>query len=55
MQVAQGCLLYKEMGCRGCEEAIEVLIDDEDNVPEAVKEDKSKSFSSSWLDRLKSH
>ena len=47
MQEAQGSLLYIELDCPGSEEAIEVLLDDEDDVPEAVEEDESKWFGSS--------
>ena len=55
MQEAQGSLLYIKLDCTGSEEAIEVLLDDEDDVPEAVEEDESKCVDSSCLEQLKSH
>ena len=55
MQTAQGSILYIKLDFPGSEEAIEVLLDDEDDVPEAVEEDEFKCFSSSCLERLKSY
>ena len=53
-QEAQESLLYIKSDCPGSEEAMDVLLDDEDDVPEAVEEDESKCFGSSCLERLKS-
>ena len=44
MQEAQGSLLYIKLDCPGSEEAIEVLLDDEDDVPDAVELNESKCF-----------
>ena len=55
MQEIQGSLLYIELDCPASEEAIEVLLDDEDDFTEAVEEDESKCFGSPCLDLLKSH
>ena len=55
MQTAQGSILYIKLDFPGSEEAIEVLLDDEEDVPDAVELNESKCFDSSCLERLKSY
>ena len=55
IQEAQGSLPYIKIDCPGTEEAIEVLLNDENDVPEAVEEDESKCFGFFCLERFKSH
>ena len=54
-QKSKGSLSDIKLYCPGCEEIVEVVIDNEDDVPEAVVEDEYKFFDSSCLKRLKSH
>ena len=52
-QESQGSLLDIKLDCPQCEEVVEVLIEEENDVPETVEEDESKCFGFSCLDRLK--
>ena len=52
-QEAQGSLLDIKLDCPGSEEDVEVLLDDEDYLPEAVEEEESKCLGSSCLERWK--